>query len=321
MDYRDRRLVLGGIGLLVLLAGAASALLGPAEMYVFYLFSEGGRFYYEGFGFGSFMFGNIATQIVGYYFIAALLIPLGYGHIALRRWARTLALTLLGAWLVVGIPLAILIFLVLVASKDFTVAFALTAAVVLGLSYFAVPWVMGRFYHSRDVRRTFEAHDPNSYAVEKRPLPILVLSVLYLLYLALLHVPIFFRGLFPLFGTLLSDIQGIMALDASIACLAVLLWGTWRQHRWAWGGSLAYFGLMLLSMALTFGRASLADILTRAQFPPTEMEILQNVPLQGWHLALFIGAPLLATLGLVLFSRRFFSGANRPPVAEAETDV
>ena len=40
-------------------------------MYCFYLFSEGGRFHYEGFGFGSFMFGNIASQIVGYYLIAA----------------------------------------------------------------------------------------------------------------------------------------------------------------------------------------------------------------------------------------------------------
>lgn len=310
MDYRDRRVILVCIGVVLLLVGAGSALLGPAEMYVFYLFSEGGRFYYEGFGFGSFMFGNIATQIMGYYFIAALLIPLGYGHITLRRWARTLALTLLGAWLVVGMPLAVIIFLVLATSKDPSVAMALMAAVLLGLSYLVVPWVLRRFYRSRDVRRTFEAHDPNTYAIEKLPLPILVLSVLYLLYLALLHVPIFFRGLFPLFGVLLSGLQGILALDASMACLALLLWGTFRQRRWAWWGSLAYFGLMILSMALTFGGASLADILTRTKFPPTEMEVFQNVPLQGWHLAMFVGAPLLATFGLVIFSKRHFGGSD-----------
>ena len=109
------------------------AFIGPLEMYCFYLFSEGGRFHYEGFGFGSFMFANIAAQIVGYYLIALVAIPLGYGHVKrLRwartlsltngassrvriqegyghvkrlRWARTLSLTLLGFWLVAGIPL------------------------------------------------------------------------------------------------------------------------------------------------------------------------------------------------------------------------
>ena len=94
-DYRDRSLILAVIGVLLLFVGIGAAFLGPAEMYCFYLFSEGGRFHYGGFGFGSFMFGNIAGQIVGYYLIAALFIPLGYGHLKVRRWARTLSLTLL----------------------------------------------------------------------------------------------------------------------------------------------------------------------------------------------------------------------------------
>ena len=59
MEHRDRAFTLAGIGVLLLLIGIPIALLGPIEMYSFYLFSAGGRFYYEGFGFGSFMFGNI----------------------------------------------------------------------------------------------------------------------------------------------------------------------------------------------------------------------------------------------------------------------
>ena len=86
VDHRDRSPILVAIGALLLLIGIAAALLGPAEMYCFYLFSEGGRFHYEGFGFGSFMFGNIACQIIGYYVIAAVFIPLGYGHVRMRRW-------------------------------------------------------------------------------------------------------------------------------------------------------------------------------------------------------------------------------------------
>ena len=70
LSFRDRRLILGAIGALLLVVGAIAAFYGPIEMYCFYMFSEGGRFHYQGFGFGSFMFGNIATQIIGYYLIA-----------------------------------------------------------------------------------------------------------------------------------------------------------------------------------------------------------------------------------------------------------
>ncbi len=51
MDHRDRTQILVAIGVFLLLIGLAAALLGPLEMYCFYLFSEGGRFHYEGFGF------------------------------------------------------------------------------------------------------------------------------------------------------------------------------------------------------------------------------------------------------------------------------
>ena len=78
METRDRRPILVIIGVLLLLVGLGAAFLGPVEMYCFYLFSEGGRFHYDGFGFGSFMFGNIAWQIVGYYLIALVAVPLGY---------------------------------------------------------------------------------------------------------------------------------------------------------------------------------------------------------------------------------------------------
>ena len=110
MEYRDRRLVLVGLGLLLLAAGLGCAFLGPVEVYVFYLFSEGGRFAYEGFRFGSFMFGNIALQVVGYYLAAAVLVPMGYGHLRLRRWARPLAEALLWTWTVLGVPLLLVLF-------------------------------------------------------------------------------------------------------------------------------------------------------------------------------------------------------------------
>jgi hypothetical protein len=311
MDYRDRRPILTIIGILLLLVGVAAALLGPAEMYCFYLFSEGGRFHYEGFGFGSFMFGNIACQIIGYYVIAAVLIPLGYGHLRGHRWARTLSLALLWSWLVVGLPLTIVFFLILVASKELSLAAVIIAAVLCGLSYFVAPGLLIGFYRSRNVRLTFEARDPRSYGIERLPIPILVLCTLYLLYAMVLHMPIFFNGIFPLFGTFLVEMQGILVLDALIAALLCLTWGTFKSRLWAWWGALVTLGLMTFSSILTFLQSSYVEILETADFPPTEMAFLDGVPLQGFHLAVFFGVPLLATLGIIIALRQHFGAANR----------
>lgn len=306
MDHRDRTLILAGIGVLLLLVGIPAAFLGPVEMYCFYLFSEGGRFHYEGFGFGSFMFGNIASQIIGYYLIAMLLIPLGYGHLKTRRWARTLSLTLLWAWLVVGAPLAVVVFFVLVASKDLSPIAAIIAIVVLALSYLVIPGVLIHFYQSRDVRLTFETKDPNLYWVEKLPGPILVLVSLDLFYVILLHISILFNGMFPLFGRFVFGLRGILLLDLAIACLICLTWGTIRRRAWAWWGSLAYFVLMALSSLLTLLKSRYLDMLSMMRFPPTEIEFLDGLPVQGYHFAVLIGIPLLMTLGVLILAKRHF---------------
>jgi hypothetical protein len=306
MDYKDRSWILIVLGALLLLIGIAAALLGPVEMYCFYLFSEGGRFHYEGFGFGSFMFGNIACQIIGYYMIAMLFIPLGYGHLQVRRWARTLSLALLWFWLVVGAPLTVAFFFILITAKELSLAAVLIAAVLLALSYLAIPGVLIRFYQSRNVKLTFEHKDPRSYWIEELPIPILVLCSLYLFYAVVLHTPIFFNGVFPLFGVFLSDLQGILLLDIAIACLVLLIWGTLRRYIWAWWGSLIYFALITISSFLTLFQSSYADILSAMAFPPREMEILDQVPAHGSHFAVFIGIPLLLTIGAIILSKRHF---------------
>jgi len=306
LDYKDRTFALVAIGALLLLAGIAAAILGPVEMYCFYLFSEGGRFHYEGFGFGSFMFGNIACQIGGYYLIAAVAIPLGYGHLKVRRWARKLSLTLLWFWLVVGLPLIVMLFLMLVTAKELSLAAVVIVAIALVLSYLALPGLLIRFYRGRNVRLTFEVHDPKTYWIEELPLPALVLSSLYIFYIFALHVPILFNGIVPFFGIFLHDLQGIALLDLLIACLACLVWGTLRLKAWAWWGSLIYFGVVTASSILTLARSSYADILSLMKFAPTEMEALQGVPAQGLHFAILIGIPLLATLSAIVVSKRHF---------------
>ena len=311
LDYTDRTRLIAVIGVLLLLAGIAVGFLGPLEMYCFYLFSDGGRFHYEGFGFGSFMFGNIASQIIGYYLIAALFIPLGYGHLKLRRWARTLSLTLLWSWLVVGAPLIVVVFFILAATKDLSLPAALMALVFLGLSYFVFPGLLIRFYQGRNVRQTFEAKDARPCWIEDLPIPILVLSALYSFFVIMLHILILFNGMFPVFGVFRFGLQGIVLLDISIACLICLIWGTLQRRLWAWWGAVILLGLFTFSTVLTFFRSSYSTILTGLAFPPREIEFLDGLPVQGYHFAILTGIPLLITWGVAILSKRHFAVAWR----------
>jgi len=304
-DHRDRKVVLAILGVPLLFVGAAAALIGPYEIYAFYLFSDGGRFHYEGFGFGSFMFANIGWQILGYYCIALLLIPLGYGHLRLRRWARVFMLGLIWCWLIVGLPL-LLVFVFMLSVKVLSPAAWVVVVLVLGLSYFLVPAMLIRFYSSRDIKQTFELNDRRSYWVETLPMPVLVMTIVFGFYLVVLHVPLFFNGLFPVFGRWIADIAGVAAWDICIVTLALLMWGVLRRRIWAWRGSTIYFALLTASTTSTLLRSSLGDILSFMRFPPTEMALLKDVPLHGAHFAPLVGLPLLATLTLVVMSKRYF---------------
>jgi MFS family permease len=314
LDYKDRSTVLAVMGALMLLAGVAIGFLAPLEIYCFYLFSEGGRFHYAGFGFGSFMFANIASQIIGYYLIAALLIPLGYGHLKMRRWIRTLSITLLWFWLVVGLPIIIVVFFILVASKDLSLPAVLMALVLLGLSYCLFPALLIRFYRGRNVRRTLESKDARSYWIEEVPVPVLILSSLYLFYVIMLHILILFNGMYPLFGRFVYGFQGILLLDVSVVCLVGLTWGTLRQRPWAWWGAVILLGLFTFSTILTLFGSDYASILSGLAFPAREIEILDGLPVQGYHLAILAGLPLLITWGIAVLSKRHFR-AGDPTVA------
>jgi hypothetical protein len=306
VDYQDRTRLLAVIGVLLLAIGGVAAFLGPVEMHTFTFFSEGGRFHYEGFGFGSFMFGNIATQIVGYYLIAMVLVPLGYGHLRPRRWARTLSLTLLGFWLVLGVPLIFVFLFILFSSKELSIPAAVIALVIVGFSYPALPVLLIRFYQSRNVRLTFERRDPKTYWTERRPRSILVLSALFTLYLVALHILIFFNGLFPVFGIWLSGLEGIVLLDMAILWLVCLIWGTMRMNRWAWWAALGSFTVLTASWVVTLAMSSWSDLLLELDFPPYEMDILEGLPFQGWHFAVLVGIPLALTLGVLIWFRRDF---------------
>lgn len=303
---KARILILRLCGAALLLVGLLAAFLGPLEMFCFYLFSEGGAFHYEGFRFGSFMFGNIAAQIMGYYFIAAFLIPIGYGTIRLRNWARHLTLVAVRFWVVAGLPLIVAFFFVLVSSKELALPAVVLVGILLVASYLVLPGLAIRFYDHPDTRLAFGTQDASRTWLEAIPVPVLGLSTVFLFFVVVLHVHIFFNGMFPLFGTWMSGLEGIVLIDISMMLLLVTLWGTVRVRRWAWWGALVYFCLMTLSYLLTLVVSSWEEILLALNPPAFEVEILQGIPLQGYHFAILAGIPFLLTIGLIVRSRPHF---------------
>jgi hypothetical protein len=297
--------IIKAIGIILFLVGLVAAFYGPAELYCFYLFSDGGRFHYEGFGFGSMMFASIAWQIIGYYLIAFTLIPLGWGHLRLHRWARIVAISLLYCSWIVGAPL-IIVFMFMLSVKEFSTTTTLIIASFLGLSYLIAPRLLIQFYKNERIQKIFETKDLRAYWIESMPMPIFVLAVLNIFYIIILHVPIFLNGVVPLFGIWLTDLQGVLVLDVAIVSLCGLTWGVLRQKTWAWWGSMGYFSLILLSLIITLTRSSFQQILSLMNFPPTEMKLLENVPLQGFHFLPFIGFPLIITLIIIVKSKRYF---------------
>jgi hypothetical protein len=316
--HRDRRLVLRLIGLGFFLAGLAAAFIGPMEIHAYYLFIDEGRFHYEGFGFGSFMFAYITLQVVGYYAVAAIGIVLGYGHLAVRRWARSLSETLLWLWLVLGLPLTAVAVLMFFVSKEPEAGAVVVTLLAGPLLYPVAPILLYRFYRSSDVRKTFAQADDRHFRFEEIPLPVRGLCGFLIFAIVMLHFPMLLRGVFPFFGTLLSGMQGVIALDCLILALAFLAWGLARLDRWAWWGALVVVGLTTASVVVTFARHTYRDLLLAMQFPAAEMQLFENVPfLDGYPAVVFAIPGVVALVILLVSGKHFFRREHSGPVSEA----
>ncbi len=308
MEFINRRKILYGIGIILIIIGILCIFIAPLEVICFYFFVEGGRFYLEGFNFGSFMFALITIQIAGYYAIAAVFIPLGYGHLKLRLWSRNLSLAVLWFWMVVGIPLTILFIFILITSKGPSLWLVIA---IIPLLYPVIPVALIWFYRSKDVELTLRSKDKNTYFTERIPIPVITIILLFSFYTFVLHALLLLKGMFPFFGILLFDLRGAFSISISVMVFLFLIRGLFKLKSWAWWGSVIYFGLISVSFLLTFSIKSISDIYPEMNFAPLEMEIFQKFPFQQFRPSVLIAVPLLATLALIIYSKKFFP-AKKP---------
>jgi hypothetical protein len=89
-------------------------------------------------------------------------------------------------------------------------------------------------------------------------------------------------------------------------CLVCLIWGTLQLKLWAWWGGVFFLGLFAISTVVTLLKTNYANLLSILSFPPAEMNILQELPIQGYHLAVLAGIPLFLTLIIAILSKPSF---------------
>jgi len=299
-------LLIKGIGVIFLVIGIAAAVLGPIEVYCFYLFGPGGRFDYPGFGFGSLMFANVAVQIAGYYLIAAVFVPLGYGHLTLRGWARTLVEALLWCWMVVGVPLVLFFVLVLLQAKSLSTSVSPLLGLVCVLLYPLAPAGLLYFYRRAEVRAAFDSQDIRSW-LDKIPRSILVHGILLTFFVLVHHLPLLFNGLVPFFGDFFVAMDGFTLSAFLIPGLVLLSVGVFARRMWAWWGSVLYLICMGVSTILTLLTVNFQEMIALIDFPAKEHTALQNVPIESVHMLIVILIPMLLALIVFIRSRRDFS--------------
>ena len=311
ISFKDKSKIIYFIGTLILFIGLSSAFIAPIEIYSYYLFSKGGRFYLEGFGMGSLMFANITIQVIAYYLIAVLFIILGYGHLKLREWARNLSVAVLWAWMVIGAPLTlILIFMFSVKSPSI-----ILMVIAILLVYPAIPLLIIWFYRTKNVLLTFNkiknnVNQNNNNLVNEIPNIIKTISVLFTFFIIVFHLHFLFNGFFPLFGKLLSGLNGFILIDIFIFLLGILIWGLLRLKSWSWYGSIVCLSFLILSTGITLYKQSIPGLLSMMAFAPKEMEIINNITLKDWQISMIIGmsviVPLIITTVLLAINKRYF---------------
>jgi hypothetical protein len=299
------------IGTGFLMVGVICAFLGPAETHAITFFQAGGRFDYSGFGFGSLMFANIFVQIAGYYVLVALCVPLGYGHLKLRWWAHSAVVTLIIAWLLVGLPFSLMALSIFVTSKEPTPAGAPFLALAFLLLYPILPLLLLRFYRSPAIRRHFRVADAPANWLTQTPETVKVATILLGLFVLVLHFPLLVRGFFPLFGRAVTGLPGVLIIDVLIWTTVLLTVGVARRHFLCWWCTVVLLALVTISAAVTFLTLPLPDIVAAMRLPPIEADALSGIPARGPHLAFLISVIPGVTFLSVLVARPAFTLHSR----------
>jgi len=293
------------LGIIQLVIGFSILWLAPVEIYSFYLFSEGGPFYYDGFHIGSFVHGLVAAQIFAFYAIGVMFILIGYGHIKLKAWTLNLSIGSIWFWIIFGLPV-MFFFLPLLSMKEISAQYPILllagAAIIL---IFIIPVILLFFYHQSSVRELFTVNHDHVSEFKNMPTGSYLALIVYSFYILLFHIMIFYHGLFPLFGKFLTGLGGIAVYGFLILLMILLIYGLIKRINISWVISVAFFGLLMLSATVTIINYDYNSIIELMELPKLEYDMFTKLPVKAFYLLLPIVYILMTSLIIVFRTRNY----------------
>jgi hypothetical protein len=272
---------------------------------------------------------TIVWVAVFYGGIAAVFLSLGIGSINCRRWARALTLILAWVWLgsgVLSVPILGMIMPRILAETTRqgpalppgTLTLILVIQmVVMTILFIVIPGALVLFYSSRHVKGTCETRDPARRWTDALPLP--VLGVVLGLWLAGGMMPLFaiiYRGVIPLFGTILSGAPGVVAA-IGIGALWFWIGVMWYRRRtigwWALLGSLLLLGI---SGVVTFSHHDITELYRKMGYPEAQINMISRYGIMSSNVILWSSVIWLAPImTYLIWVKRFFRRSLTPTQA------
>ena len=129
-------------------------------------------------------------------------------------------------------------------------------SLIAALLYPVAPLLMLRFYQNEKTADLLN-REVDPLRLENIPLTSRVLCLLMGFFVLALYMMLTLNGLVPVFGVMLSGLQGTAVIAGMIVLLSGLIWGLLRERRFAWWGSLALALLTTIKHGVTRFRITL----------------------------------------------------------------
>lgn len=310
--FQDRKTLLVVFGILHVFLGAMCALLAPLALV--------GLVVSKYVPTNTTASTNITMMIMVMFFyvlLAVWFIWMGIGSIKARRWARALILVSSWLWLVIGVLMTVMMLFYIpnmfgnlpqtnqMPQAFFLVMKAVTAFFLLIL-YIVIPGMFVLVYRGENIKRTCEFWDRQVRWTDQCPLPVLALVLFFGMGAFSFLSMLFYKGLFPLFGTLVQGLPGIAIVLALAVLFGYISRGMYRLDSKAWWVALIAILLIGTSTIVTFLQISLWDLYTAMGYSEQQIELMKQYGIQDNPIMKLMGLWAIPIVGYLLFARKYF---------------
>jgi len=324
IQYSDRKTGLVVFGIFTILAGAFCALSVPLMLFGQTLAAKNGA---------PLDAQAILPATFIYGALAVVQIWLGVGSIMARRWAR--ALLLIFSWdvLITGVLSMFVMGFVMPqmmeamksanrpgqaqVTPEMQSTIMVVMLVFMGVIMVVIPAVWVIFYQSKNVKATCEALDPIVRWTDRCPLQVLNVS-LWLAFSVpmMLLMPLSYRGVIAMFGTIVSGPLGSAIYLLLAVIWAYCAWAFYKLDRRGWWVLIICLALFAISTVVTYSRHDISELYVSMGYSGERLAQLQKFSMVKGGNAIWFSliwtAPLL---GYLIYLRKFF-----PPTVAKQVD-